>query len=79
MGGGHLLIKKQYTLRDIFILKKQCTLRYVDIYKDPDTMIYILISKKQYIFSYVLIYIIYRLVLVPKYKRTYDQSYQIEK
>ena len=77
--GGIYLLNKQYTSRDIFILEKQWTLRYVVIYKEPDTMLYILISKKQYIFLYVLIYIIDRVVLIPKYKRTYDQSDQIEK
>ena len=42
-------------------------------------MRYILISKKQYTFLYVYIYIIYRVVLIPNYKCTYDQSDQIEK
>ena len=37
-GGTFIFIKKQYTLRDIFILKKQCTLRYVAIYKESDIM-----------------------------------------
>ena len=72
-------MKKQCTLPDIFILKKQCTLRYVAIYKELDTMRYILISKKQYTFLYVYICIIYRVVLVPNYKRTYDQINHIEK
>ena len=78
-GGGHLLIKKRCNLRDIFILKNQYSLRYVAIYKEPDTMRYILISKKQYIFLFVYIYLIYRVVLIPNYKRTYDQSDQIKK
>ena len=73
-GGDINFWKKQCTLRDIFILKKQCTLRCVAIYKEPDTMRYILIVKKQYTFLYVYIFIIYRAVLIPKYKRTYDQS-----
>ena len=42
-------------------------------------MRYILISKKQYTFLYVHIYIAYCVVLIPNYKRTYDQSDQIEK
>ena len=42
-------------------------------------MRYILMSKKQYTFHYVYLYIIYMLVLIPNYKRTYDQSDQIEK
>ena len=63
-GGGHLLIKKQ---------------RYVPFNKDRDTMRYILICKKQYFLIYVDIYIIYLGVLIPNYKRTYDQSDQIEK
>ena len=72
-------LKNKCTLCDIFILKKQGTLRYVAKYKEPDTMRYILISKKQYLFLNVYIYIIYRVVLTPNYKRTYDQSDQIEK
>ena len=78
-GGGIYSFKKQCPLREILILKKQRTLRYVDIYKKLDTMRYILISKKQCTFLYVDIYIIYRAVLIPNYKRTYDQSDQIEK
>ena len=78
-GVGHLLIRKQCTLRDIFILKKQCTFRYVAKYIEPYTMRDILISKKQYTFLYVYIYITYRVVLIPNYKRTYDLSGQIEK
>ena len=62
-----------------FYIEKQCTLRYVPLYKEPDTMRYISISKKHYSFHYVYIYIIYRVVLIPNYKRTYDQSNQIEK
>ena len=54
-------------------------LRYVAIYKVPYTMRYILISKKLCTFRYVNIFIIYRVVLIPNYKRTYDQSDQIEK
>ena len=54
------------------------TLRYVALYKEPETMRYILISQKK-TFLYVYIYIIYGVVLIPNYKRTYDQSDQIEK
>ena len=64
-------------MRDIFILKKQRTLRYIAIYKEPDTMRYILIFKKTLFFMFI--YIIYRVVLIPNYKRTYEQSDQIEK
>ena len=78
-GGGYVFIKKQCTLRDIFILKKQYTLRYVAFPKEPDTMRYILITKKQNTFLYVNIHIIYCVALIPNYKRTYDQSDQIEK
>ena len=79
-GGGDLFIKKkQCTLHDIFILKKECTLRYVAKYKEPDTIRYILITKKQFTFYSVDIYIIYCEVLIPNYKRTYDQIDQIEK
>ena len=78
-GGGHLFIEKQCTLRDICILKNNAlcvTLIYI---QKQDTMRYILISEKQYTFLYVYIYIIYSVVLIPNYKRTYDQSDQIEK
>ena len=66
-GGGHLF------------LKNTIHLRYVAIYKVPDTMRYILISKKLCTFRFLYIHIIYRVVLIPNYKRTYDQSDQIEK
>ena len=66
-GGGHLFIKNTMHLR------------YAAFYKVPDTMRYILISKKLYTFRYVYMNIIYRVVLIPKYKRTYDQIDQIEK
>ena len=46
----------------------------VAIYKEPYTMRYILISKKHRTFHYVYIHIIYSGVLIPNYKRTYDQS-----
>ena len=49
------------------------------IYKEPDTMSYILIYKEQYTFLYVIRCITYGEVLIPNYKRTYDQSDQIEK
>ena len=75
---GVYLFQEQCNLRDIFISKKQCNLSYISIYKETDTMRYILISKKQYTFRYVYIYIIYGEVLIPNYKRTYDQSNQIE-
>ena len=78
-GEGIYLFKKQFTLRDIFILKKLGTLRYVAVYIQPDTMRCILISKKLCTFLYVHKYIIYRVILLPKYKRTYNQSDQIEK
>ena len=52
-------------------------MRYFAIYKEHDTMRYTLISKKKNF--YVFIFIIYRAVLIPKYKRTYDQSDKIEK
>ena len=70
--------KKRCTLRDIFIFKKRWTLHYVAIYKEPDTIRYILISKNNKLF-FIDIYIIYRVVLIPNYKRKYDQSDQIEK
>ena len=60
-------------------IEKQCTLRYAAKYNEPDTMRYISISKKIYTFLYVYINTIYCGVLIPNYKRTYDQSNQIEK
>ena len=77
-GGEHLFTKKTMYFVGHFYIEKQCTLRYVAIYKEPDTMRYILISKKQYTFLYVYIYMICCLVLIPNYKRPYDQSDQIE-
>ena len=77
--GGGILLKKIMYFALHFYIEKQFTLRYVAMYKEPDTMRYILISKKQYTFHYVYIYIIYSVVLIPNYKRTYDQSYQIQK
>ena len=65
--------------RDICILKKQHTLRYVAVNKEPNTMRYILIPKKQCTFRYVCIFIINGAILIPNYKRTYDQIDQIEK
>ena len=53
--------------RDILICKKQCTMRHI------------FISKKQRTLRYVFISEIYRIVLIPKYKRTYNHSDQIEK
>ena len=56
-----------------------CFLHLKMEYKVPDTMRYILISKKLCIFGYEYIYIIYRVVHILNYKRTYDQSDHIEK
>ena len=67
------------TLCVTFLYWKHCTLRYVAICKEPDTMRYILISKKQCTFCYIFICIIYSVVLIPNYERTYNQSDQIEK
>ena len=78
-GGGHLFIKKNNVLCVTFSYWKNNALCVTLLYKEPDTMRYILISKKQYTFIYVHIYIIYCAVLIYNYKRTYDQSDQIEK
>ena len=51
----------------IFICKKQCTLRYI------------FICKKTMHFLLRFIYNIYCILLIPNYKRMYDQSYQIDK
>ena len=66
-GGGHLFIKNTMHLR------------YFVLYKVPVAMPYILIYKKLCIFLYVYMNIVYRAVLIPNYKRTYDKSDQIEK
>ena len=66
-------------MRYIFILVKQCTLLYVFIYKKPDTLRYIFIFNNQCTLRYVFICKIYPIVLIPNYKRTYDQTDQIEK
>ena len=63
----------------IFIWLKQFTLLYVFMYKKPDTLRYIFISNKQCTLRYVFISKIYPIVLIPNYKRTYDQTDQIEK
>ena len=47
------------------------------IYKNIDTMRYMFICKKPCTLRYVFISKIYRLVLIPNYKQTYDQSNQI--
>ena len=78
-GGGHLLIKKTMHFVLYFYIEKQYTLCYVDRNKEHDTMRYILISRKQCTFRYLYIQIIYRVVLIPNFKRTYDQIDQIEK
>ena len=78
-GGDIFICKKQCTLCYIFIFLKQFTLRDVSIYKKPDTLSYILIFKKQCNLCYVFISKMYCVVLIPNYKRTYNQSNQIEK
>ena len=47
-GGVNFYMKKNWTLRYLFILKKQCSFRYVFIYKNPDTLCYIFIFKKMH-------------------------------
>ena len=44
------------------------------IYKNPHTLRYFLISKKQPTLRYVYIYIIYPIIMISNYKRTYNQS-----
>ena len=74
---------------DICIYKKmhfalhfhvQKTMQFVlhFILKKPDTLGYILICKKQCTLCYIFISIIYRIVLISNYKRTYDQINQID-
>ena len=59
-------------------MQKQRTLRYVFIYENPDTLPYILYAKKCTL-RYVFIFKMYRIVLIPNYKRTYNQSDHIDK
>ena len=46
-------------------------LRFIN--KNPQNMSYILICKKQFTLRYVFISKIYRVVLIPDYKRTYNK------
>ena len=62
----------------IFLLYGQSFHPY-SIYKEHGTICYILNFPKQYTFIYVFILGIYRFVLIPNYKSTYNQSDQIEK
>ena len=77
-GGDIYFLKRMYFALH-FYTEKQCTLRYVSLQKEPHTMRYILISQKLCTFRYVNIFIIYHVVVIPNYKRTYDQSDQVEK
>ena len=61
-----------------FYMQKQYTLRYVYTYKNPDTLRHIFICKKITL-GYVFISKMYRIVLITRYKRTYDQSGQVDK
>ena len=78
-GGGHLFIEKTMHFAWHFYIEKTMHFAFVAIYKESDTMCYILISKKQNTILYVYMHIIYDVVLILNYKRTYDQSEQIEK
>ena len=49
------------------------------IYKNPYSMRYIFITKKQCTLRFVFISKIYRVLLIPNYKHTYDQRNQTEK
>ena len=57
-------------------MQKTCTLRYFLLFKNPDNFRYIFICKKPWTLHYICIYIIYHIVLISNYKRTYDQSNQ---
>ena len=77
--GGEIFICKKLCTFNYIFMQKQYTLRYVFVYKKSDTLCNIFICKKQCNLRYVYIYIIYHIVMIPNYKRTYDQSDQIEK
>ena len=78
-GGGTFLYPKKSALSVTFLYKKkQCTFRYVFRYKNPDTLCYIFICKKHCTLRCVFISKIYCKVLIPNYKRTYNQFDQIE-
>ena len=74
-GGGGFDKKMHFALN--FCIKQKCTLRYVFIYKKPDTLRHIFIYKKQCTLHYVLYAkFILSNIMIPKYKRTYNNSDQ---
>ena len=78
-GGRFIYSKNNVLCMTFFILKKQCTLRYVaEEQRSWHYALHFNIQKTKH-FSLCSIYGIYRVVLIPNYKRTYDQSDQIEK
>ena len=77
--GGIFINKTMHFSFNIYI-KKQCTFCYVFVYKKPDTLLHIFIVKNNSLcvtFLYICVIIYY--ILIPNYKRTYDQSDQINK
>ena len=65
-----------------FIYKEHDTSRYVTFFNTKIQTLplrFNFICKKQCTLHYVFISIIYRIVLIPNYKHTYDQSDQIDK
>ena len=77
--GWHFFIQKTMHFVLHLCVQKKNTLCYVFIHNNLDTLRYIFICKKRCTLRFVFISKIYCIVLIPNYKRTYDQSDQIEK
>ena len=78
-GGRHYYIQKTRHLALHFYKKKTLHFEIHFTYEKPYTFRYIFLSKKQCTLGYVFISIYNRIVLIPIYKRTYNQSDQIKK
>ena len=76
-GGRSFICKKNAPCVPFLYAKKH--FRYVFIYKKPDTLHSIFKCKKRCTLRYIFMSKSYRIVLIPNYKRTYDQINQIGK
>ena len=76
-GGGDLHKTMHFALN--FILKNQFTLALRFLYKITDTLRNIFIPKKQCTLRYIFVSKTYCILLIPNYKRTYNQGNHIEK
>ena len=75
-GGREFFILKTMHFSLHFYLQKQCILRYI-FYTKSSTFLFHFYPQKK--LRYVSIFKIYRIVLIPNYKHTYDQGNPIEK